>query len=260
MTRRLRRLNSVSESKRFNLHIRVTRTRSYQRFPHYSLRQSGFLADSWAAVVLIIVNIGIFFYFRYQGGLPLDWVLFPHHLLDGHLAPLVTSGFLHADFVHLAMNMLGIFIFGRITERHLGTLKTFFIYFGSLAISMFCSTVIYVFFMHKDVAVIGASGAVMGLMAAAVLLDPFCVTYEMILPLPVMIKGWMFLYADIRGFLGGETDGVSHLAHLCGFLSIGLLVYFLSARDKSTMRAGLWINIYSFFIFFLFYLWIRPGL
>ena len=41
----------------------------------------------------------------------------------------------------------------------------------------------------------------MGLVSAAMLLDPFAMTYEMIVPLPVMVKGWMFLYADIGGFL-----------------------------------------------------------
>jgi len=218
-----------------------------------------FFSDCRAAGVLILANIGLFIYFANSGTVPQHWILFPGNLLEGNFWPLITSGFLHSDFMHLAMNMLGIFVFGRITERHLGPLKTFFIYFGSLTISMLCSTFIYAFFMHKSVAIIGASGAVMGLVAAAVLLDPFCVTYEMILPLPVMVKGWMFFYADIQGFLGGEKDGVSHLAHLCGFLSIGLLVYFLSSRDQRAMRAGFWINISSFFVFLFLYQWMMSG-
>jgi len=222
-------------------------------------RPRSILADSRAAVALILINIGIFAHVARQGTLPLNWVLSPGQLLEGHFWPLVTSGFLHGDSMHLAMNMLGVFVFGRIAERHLGALKTVFIYFGSLILSMLCATLIYVFWLHKNVAIIGASGAVMGLMAAAVLVDPFCITYEMILPLPVMVKGWLFLYADIQGLLGGEQDGVSHLAHLCGFLSIGLLVYFLSARDKNIMRAGLLMNVFSFVFFLFIYQWLGPG-
>lgn len=185
-----------------------------------------------------------------QKALP-QLILYPGNLLQGRIWCLVTSGFIHHNLEHLLLNMLGVFVFGRIVERHLGLAKTCFIYFGSLAVSMIFAVGIYALILKKSVAIIGASGAVMGLIAAAMLLDPFTVTYEMILPIPVMVKGWLFLYADFRGFLGGEQDGVSHLAHLCGFLSIGVLTYFLSHEDKRKLMLGLLINIFSF-VGFLF--------
>jgi len=95
----------------------------------------------------------------------------------------------------------------------------------------------------------------MGLLSAAMLLDPFSITYEMIIPVPVMVKGWMFLFADIKGFLGGESDGTSHLAHLCGFISIAALVYFLSDKDKKMINTGLVINILSFMAFLFLRSW-----
>ena len=91
----------------------------------------------------------------------------------------------------------------------------------------------------------------MGLVGAAMLLDPFYVTYEMIFPFPVMIKGWIFLYADLKGFLSAFDDGISHVTHLFGFLSVAVLVYFLSKKDKKLMREGLIVNIISFIIFLL---------
>ena len=121
---------------------------------------------------------------------------------------------------------------------------------------MLCATIIYTFVFENNTAIIGASGAVMGLLAAAMLLDPFCITYEMILPIPVMLKGWLFIYADIEGFLAREIDGVSHLAHLCGFMSIGLIVYTLTSENKKLMRTGLIINILSFIMFLLIRDWI----
>jgi len=127
----------------------------------------------------------------------------------------------------------------------MGTAKTLFIYFGALVISMLFSLVIYIALMHKNVAVIGASGAVMGLMSTAMLIAPFSITWEMLLPIPTMVKGWMFFYADLKGFLGGETDGTSHLAHLCGFLSVMIMVYFLSREDRTKLTAGLIVNIMS---------------
>jgi membrane associated rhomboid family serine protease len=186
-------------------------------------------------------------------------ILSPVNLLQGKLWCLLTSGFIHRNWSHLLLNMAGVFIFGRIVERQFGFLKTLFVYLGALAISMLFATVVYAAVLHKSVAIIGASGAVMGLMATAMLTEPFCITYEMILPIPGMVKGWMFLYADLKGFLGGETDGISHLAHLFGFLSIAVLVYFLSQEDKKTLSMGLMVNLISFMGFLYLRKWITTG-
>ena len=176
-------------------------------------------------------------------------VLYPGNIMKGNLLCLITSGFLHRNWTHLLLNMLGVFVFARVVERRLGVMKTFYIYIGALILSMLFATGYYTFVLHRNIAIIGASGAVMGLLGAAMLLDPFRISYEIILPLPVMAKGWLFLSADLKGFLGGEKDGVSHLAHLFGFLSIMFLMYFLSSEDKRRMKAGLLINIISFVVF-----------
>jgi len=211
-----------------------------------------FFFGSWSANIIIFLNVAVFLYldkFIVGDMLFRRIVLYPGNLIKGRWWCLVTSGFLHSDWQHLALNMLGVFIFTKIIERHLGTIKTLFIYVGSLVLSMLFATGIYSLVLHKNVAIIGASGAVMGLISAAMLLDPFRITYEMILPIPTMIKGWLFFYADIKGFLGAEKDGISHLSHLCGFLSVAFLVYFLSKRDKKLMRTGLMINFLSFIAF-----------
>ena len=98
-------------------------------------------------------------------------------------------------------------------------------------------------------------------LGAAVLFNPLSVTSELLVPLPTMVKGWIFFYLDLEGFLGGEKDGVSHLSHLTGFLSIILLIYFLSHEDKRLMQKGLWINMISFILFVAggFYVYRRWG-
>ena len=217
-----------------------------------------FLSESRAALFLIGINSAVFGYLSTHAvgkDQLMAWVLYPGNLLEGRYWCLVTSGFLHRDWTHLALNMLGVFVFGRVVERHLGVARTLMIYFGALVISMMFSTAVYAFVFSKSVAIIGASGAVMGLLGAAMLLEPFAVTWEMFLPLPVMVKGWLFLLADLKGFLGGERDGVSHLAHLTGFLSVAFLVYLLSRKDQKKMRAGLIINICSFIAFWLARVW-----
>lgn len=215
------------------------------------------VSDTRATFLIILVNVFIFFYFCKSGTdskLVESLVLTPANLFSkGNLSCLVTAGFLHNDVLHLLFNMLGIFIFGSVVERRFGAFKTLFIYAGALILSMFFSTVIYTFVMNKNVAIVGASGALMGLISCAMLADPFTITYETLLPIPVMVKGWMFFYADMRGFLNGETDGISHLAHLLGFLSIAGIVYFLEKKDRSVLFRGLVINGLSFCVFLFLY-------
>jgi len=211
-------------------------------------QDSGFLSYSSAAIFLILVNVGMYVFTHYtaEGRVFFDrMIFFSGNLLMGNYWCILVSGFLHSSWQHLLFNMLGILIFGSIVQKRMGFRKTMFIYFGALFLSMMFSLIIYIGFLHKNVAIIGASGAVMGLMSTAMLIAPFSITWEMLVPIPTMIKGWMFFYADFKGFLGGEGDGVSHLAHLCGFLSVMILVYFLSHEDRTKLTGGLVINLIS---------------
>ena len=234
-----------------------------KEYPYLKEKQPGFLGfifESEAGFFIIIANLAAYAFTHYTllGRALLDYlVLYPANIFEAkNYLCLVTSGFIHRDASHLFWNMLGVFVFARIIERRMGAGKVLFIYFGALVISMLASIWVYTYVLAKNTAIIGASGAVMGLMATAMLLDPFCITYEMIIPLPVMLKGWMFLYADLQGLLSAEKDGVGHLVHLFGFFSVGALVYFLSKADKKAMFMGLVINIFSLIVFLFLGYWL----
>jgi membrane associated rhomboid family serine protease len=206
-----------------------------------------FLLEPKFTISIIIINIICFFasliFFNEQFFLSL--INYPNDLLNFRFHTLITSGFLHADLSHLLWNMLGIFIFGRVVEKKLGSYKTGFIYFGSLLLSGLFSSLIYLFLVGKNIGGLGASGALMGLIATAILLDPFYITYESIIPLPIMILGWFAIYADIIGILNPTADGIGHLAHIGGFISITLLMFFLGIEQRSKLKKGLIINIIS---------------
>ena len=173
-----------------------------------------------------------------------SFISYPSDFLGARAYTLLTSGFLHASWSHLLWNMLAIFIFGRVVERKLGFLKTNFIYFGSLFVSGIFSSLIDLL-RGSTVGGLGASGAIMGLVSAAILLDPFYIAHESGIPLPIMINGWLAIYADLAGILNPTADGIGHFAHLGGFISIGLLTFFLSGEDTEKLRKGLIINIIS---------------
>lgn len=205
-----------------------------------------------ACYLLIAANVLIFFIvhlFIQSQDFLMTLIATPENLKTNNWMCLLTSGFIHVDLIHLGLNMLGLFVFGRIVEEHLGTGALIFIYFGALIISMLFAIISNSLIFHKQAGIIGASGAVMGLLAAAMLLDPFRITYEMLFPLPIMFKGWLFIFADLKGFLNPKPDGISHAAHVFGFFSVFCLVYFMSKADRKKLNEGLAVNIFTLLFF-----------
>jgi len=208
-----------------------------------------FIFEPKFTITIIIVNIVIFISSGFfSEKLLYSLINYPSHLLNLRLYTLVTAGFLHANITHLVGNMIGLFIFGRVVERKLDTGKTALVYFGALIISGLFSSLIHLFLLHDNIGGLGASGALMGLVATAVLLDPFYFTYELLIPLPVMVVGWLAIYADIIGILNPVEDGIGHLAHIGGFISIALIMFLLGIEERSKLKKGLIINIASLVI------------
>ena len=213
-----------------------------------------FIFEPKFTITIIIINIIIFIISAFLNeGILLSLVNYPSDILNFRFHTLITSGFLHADIIHLLGNMLGIFIFGRVVERKLGSGKTAMIYFGALILSGIFNSLIHIFILGENIGGIGASGALMGLVSAAILLDPFYLTYELIIPIPVMIIGWITIYADITGIINPTQDGIGHFAHIGGFVSIALLTYLLEYKNRKKMKKGLMINAASLFVGLLIY-------
>jgi len=213
-----------------------------------------FLFQAKFVIIIIIINIIIFIcsLFADQNFI-LKFINYPSDLFSLKFYTLLTAGFLHANLTHLLFNMLALFIFGRVVERKMGSLKTAFIYFGALIISGMFSSLINLLILKDNTPGLGASGAIMGLVSTAILLNPFYITYEMLIPLPIMVVGWFTIFADIMGILNPTEDGIGHFAHLGGFLSIGILIYLLSSENKKELKKGFIINIISILIFGLAY-------
>jgi membrane associated rhomboid family serine protease len=200
-----------------------------------------FIVSARLTFILILLNVIVFVmqivFSDFFSGL----ISYPSDLFSSRFYTIFTAGFMHADIFHLLGNCLALLIFGRIVEMELEEGKMLFIYFGALIISGIFSSVINLFLLGNNIPGLGASGAVMGLVAAAILVRPFYITYELLVPLPVMVVGWATIFADIMGFLSPVADGIGHLAHIGGFVSVMLTMYI--AGDKQELFHGLMINI-----------------
>lgn len=137
---------------------------------------------------------------------------------------MVTSGFLHADWMHFAFNMFSLYSFGSNVERIYTSMNLLIVYFASILGGNFLSLALY---KNSHYRAIGASGGVCGVIYAAIFLIPGGSIY--IIPIPIAIPSWvyaiLFLLISFYGIKSGR-DNVGHIAHLGGAL-VGLGVTFL---------------------------------
>lgn len=161
--------------------------------------------------------------------------------LGGHTSfevaflPLLTSMFLHAGFLHIAGNMLFLWIFGDNVEDNFGHLPYLLFYLVS---GVGAGLLQSLFNLHSDIPALGASGAISGVMGAYILLYPrariLTLVFIFVLPIPaVVVLGSWFLLQFLSGMsaLGaGVMGGVAWWAHIGGFLLGMLLTSFLDRR------------------------------
>ncbi len=181
---------------------------------------------------LIVVNVAVFvlqnifhlfgtnFFEVYFGLVP---TLLSHDLM---LWQLVTYMFLHGGIFHIFFNMLTLFMFGNDLERYWGTKRFLKYYFVTGIGAGVCSWLVA---MDSRAIIIGASGAIYGLLLAYGLLYPNRIVYLNFL-FPIKVK-WLVLIIGAVAFfssVSGSQPGVANIAHLGGML-VGYL--FLKGKD-----------------------------
>ncbi|MBL7726275.1 MAG: rhomboid family intramembrane serine protease [Dinghuibacter sp.] len=152
---------------------------------------------------------------------------------------LITHMFTHWDFTHLLFNMIGLYIFGTILERVWGPKRFLTCYLlAGLGAAALHLLVLYLRGPEYFSFAMGASGAVMGLLAAFAYLFPN--TPMLIFPIPVPIKaiymalGYMAI--DLFGGLGNfKGDRIAHFAHLGGAITGFILVLYWNKTNKRTL-------------------------
>ena len=131
---------------------------------------------------------------------------------------LLTHCFLHdvENLLHVAMNMFMLWMFGGDVERALGRSRFLTLYFGAALAGGLCMMPWY--FIAKYVPVLGASGAVFGVMAAYARLYPgrSLLVFGVV---PVKARTLVLVLAgiDLLAAITGSDAGTAHLAHLGGF-------------------------------------------
>jgi membrane associated rhomboid family serine protease len=198
---------------------------------------------------LLIINIGVFLAAILIR--PLGVFIYTWFQLDAtsigralQLWRLISYQFLHHPtwYWHIFMNMLGLFFLGPTLERHWGSRKFLPFYLGcGVAGALFYFFLVAVKFLEPN-PMIGASGAILGLLAACAILFPQFVVFIFIFPVPIRIAavGFTAIYFLIVITRGENAGG--HAAHLAGMAAGAAYVFSQSWRDKFKfkLRSGHW--------------------
>lgn len=190
---------------------------------------------------LIIVNVLVFIAAHTLTNIMPDLALyFPMSL---HFKPyqLVSHFFMHANLQHLFFNMLVLVFIGPWVERHMGA-KHFLIFYFLCAVGAFLMHYGIDFYQYSKYEgtihpsqidqifhpIIGASGAVYGVLIGFATLYPNTVLQLLFPPIPIKAKylAVLLIGFDLFSGIGNVQSGIAHFAHLGGALMGFLLVRF----------------------------------
>jgi membrane associated rhomboid family serine protease len=202
---------------------------------------------STALKALIGVNVVMFLATTFVPGLQIQLGLVPMWVLhEWRVWQLVTYMFIHAGLFHIVFNMLALWMFGTELERIWGTrffLKFYFITgIGAGALTIAVSLLPFAATRQLYVSdIVGASGAIYGVLLAYALYFPDRkIYYMMLFPIParmfVLIMGAVAFFSSLS-----ESGGVANATHLGGLLVA--YVYLTMLRKGPRMQLNPWAEV-----------------
>nr|WP_321227911.1 rhomboid family intramembrane serine protease [uncultured Psychroserpens sp.] len=146
-----------------------------------------------------------------------------------------SSGFLHADMQHLLFNMLTLYFFADRVIYFVGEFNFLIVYIGSLGLGS-----IFSYYFHQNeyqYSAVGASGAVMGVLYSAILVDPMMKIYGFV---PAFIFGIVYLLYSIYG-MKNRVGNIGHDAHFGGAVGgyVITLIFKPSLFETDLLMVGL---------------------
>jgi membrane associated rhomboid family serine protease len=198
---------------------------------------------------LIVFNIAVYLFQSWLTERGQDWFLYSFGLVpaDFSVVSAFTSMFVHGGLAHLAGNMLFLWIFGDNIEDRLGHGRFMLFYLLCGLGAAFAQTALY---PESLVPMVGASGAIAGVMGAYLVLYPHS-RVLMLFPFPPILfelpAVWFLVMWFLVQFLNGINQlpifernaisgGVAFSAHVAGFVAGLVLVVFMRRRERARVE------------------------
>ena len=192
---------------------------------------------------LLLINVVVYFV-QIMGGdrLLVNWFsVYPG--LSLQIWRFVTYQFLHGNLMHIVVNMLGLFFLGPTVERHWGSKKFLGFYIGCGVIGGLCYPILVsVGLLNVVVPLIGASGAILGMLAACAILFPHFVVFFIVFPVPIRVATIICIFIATAIIVSKGANAGGQAAHLGG-MAAGAIYVFLQSRRirfRPKTRSGRW--------------------
>lgn len=185
-----------------------------------AIKQRGMIA--WIALINIIIFIYTFFF---APELIKQYALSYSKISAGMGYTLISYMFVHANLLHITLNTFGLLFFGYNMEKEFGAAPTAMVY----VVTGLMAGAVYILTSKPTGMVVGASGAIFGLMAYLTLLRPWKITpMPFLVPMPIALATVIYAVLVVPVFLSGDFakfGNVAQGAHLGGLLGGSLLAF-----------------------------------
>ena len=203
-------------------------------------------------LILIVINALAFLYEIQMNPSALkefifEWGLIPARLLSDPStawSTIFTSMFMHGGWFHIINNMWVLFVFGDNVEARMGGIRYLIFYLLCGVAAVLLQTYVL---PSSDVPMIGASGAVAGVLGAYLILFPHSRIASLVpvlfiftvieIPAVIFLLFWFVsqLYSGLFAIQGGGGSGIAWWAHIGGFIFGIIMVFFF--RTRTTYRS-----------------------
>ncbi len=194
---------------------------------------------------LLIINFAVYF-LQILGAnrLLVTWFsVFPVDFLTTlQLWRFVTYQFLHGGITHILFNMLGLFFLGPTLERNWGGRKFLKFYLGCGIVGGIAYPLLVGLNFLSVAPMIGASGAILGMLAACAILFPHFVVFILFFPVPIRVAAIILLFIATATIISRGHNAGGEAAHLGGMIAGAIYVFSESKRAnwKLKSRSGQW--------------------
>jgi membrane associated rhomboid family serine protease len=179
--------------------------------------------DSPVTLSLVFANVAISLWAFYSNPVYFNnFAEWPYQIVhDNKWYQMITSAFIHANYMHLFFNMFALFTFGTFLEaffnEHLGLTQGSFYFALIYFISLIAGSLLTVALHHKDpnYVAVGASGAVSGIVFSFIIFFPTHTIYVFFMPMPAYIFAILWVAFSIYG-MKSKLGNIGHEAHLGG--------------------------------------------
>lgn len=171
------------------------------------------------ASLIFVFTVITSLYAFYDNSIYGKFMLHPYSVSRGkNIFTLITSGLIHADWMHLFFNMFTFYAFAFTLERLMGSWQFGLLYFLALILSDLPTV-----FRYKDnfnYNSLGASGAISAVLFSYILFNPMSKIYIMFIPIGIPAVIFGFLYLIYCAYASRNSrDGINHDAHFYGALT-----------------------------------------